>query len=98
MSRLYLGNLAHDTTEADLRAAFSPFGEVVSIKVMSDRRGRPKGFGHVEMRDETAARTAMESLRGTQIHGRTMDIVPEEASARRRGGMAYGRSGGRRRR
>ena len=96
MSRLYLGNLAHDTTEAELRAAFSPFGEVVSVKVMSDRRGRPKGFGHVEMRDETAAQTAMESLRGTQIHGRIIDIVPEEP--RRRGGMAYGRSGGRRRR
>ncbi len=96
MSRLYLGNLAHDTTEAELRAAFSRFGEVGSVKIASDRRGRTKGFGHVEMKDEASAQLAMESLRGTQFHGRTVDIVPEEA--RRRGGMAYGRSGGRRRR
>ena len=96
MSRLYLGNLAHDTTEAELRAAFSRFGEVGSVKIMSDRRGRTKGFGHVEMRDDESARAAMESLRGTQFHGRTIDIVAEEASARRRGG--YARSGGRRRR
>lgn len=94
MSTLYVGNLAHETTDADLRAAFSPFGQVASIKVMSDRRGRPKGFAYVELADEASAQAAMESLRGTQINGRTMDIVPEE----RRGGRSRGRSGGRRRR
>ncbi len=94
MSRLYIGNLAHDTTEADLRAAFSQFGEIVSVKVASDRRGRPKGFGHITMADEAAATAAMESLRGTQINGRTMDIVRDE---QRKGGRP-GRSGGRRRR
>jgi len=70
----------------DLRTAFSRFGEVVSVKIVSDRRGRTKGFGYVEMTDEASARVAMESLRGTQINGRTMDIVLEERAKRRRGG------------
>lgn len=94
MSKLYVGNLAHETTEADLRSAFARFGEVSSIKIASDRRGRMKGFAYVEMADEDAAAAAMESLKGTQINGRTMDIV-EEAGGRRGGGF---RGGGRRRR
>ncbi len=96
MSRLYVGNLAHETTEVDLRAAFSRFGEVVSARVMSNRRGRTKQFGYVEMGDEASARAAMETLRGTQIKGRTLDIVLEESSGKRRGGWERGRSGGRR--
>jgi nucleolin len=70
--------LAHETTEADLRAAFSPFGEITSVKLAADRRGRLKGFAYVEMSDEASATAAMEALRGTQLNGRTMDIVLEE--------------------
>jgi RNA recognition motif-containing protein len=90
LQTLYVGNLAHETTDVDLRTAFSQFGKVVSAKVVSDRRGRTKGFGYVEMSDEDSARTALESLRGTQINGRTMDIVLEERTKRRRGGFARG--------
>ena len=90
MQTLYVGNLAHETTDVDLRAPFSPFGKVVSAKIVSDRRGRPKGFGYVEMADEDSARAALESLRGTQINGRTMDIVLEERTKRRRGGIGRG--------
>jgi RNA recognition motif-containing protein len=77
-SSIYVGNLAHETTEADLRAAFSPFGEITSIKMVTDRRGRPKGFAYVELSDEASATAAMEALRGTQLNGRTMDTVLEE--------------------
>lgn len=87
-SSLYVGNLAHETTEADLRAAFAAYGEVASVKVVSDRRGRSKQFAYVQMADEASARAAMEALRGTQLNGRTMDIVFEE-----RGGRRGGRSG-----
>ena len=90
MGTLYVGNLAHETTDMDLRTAFSPFGKVASAKIVSDRRGRTKGFGYVEMADEEAAGVAMESLRGTQINGRTMDIVLEERTKRRRGGIGRG--------
>ncbi|MBI1885981.1 MAG: RNA-binding protein [Chloroflexi bacterium] len=83
MNTLYVGNLAHETTDVDLRTAFSRFGEVVSVRIVSGRRGRTKGFGYVEMRDEASASAAMESLRGTQINGRAMDIVLEERARRR---------------
>lgn len=89
-----MGNLAYETTEADLRAAFSRFGEVSSVKVMSDRRGRQKGFAYVEMADEGQAAAAMAALRGTQLNGRTMDIVLETGGRR---GTAF-RGAGRRRR
>lgn len=87
-----MGNLAHETTEADLKAVFSRHGQVVSAKIMSGRRGRTKGFAYVEMADEASAMSAMQSLRGTEIKGRMMDIVSEERPARSR--SARGRSSG----
>ena len=91
MGTLYVGNLAHETTDVDLRTAFSRFGKVVSARIVSDRRGRTKGFGYVEMSDGESARVAMESLRGTQINGRTMDIVLEGRARRRSGGNGRAR-------
>jgi RNA recognition motif-containing protein len=64
LSRLYVGNLAHETTEDQLRKAFAEYGEVSSVKVMSDRRGRQKGFAYVQMADSESADRAMESLKG----------------------------------
>jgi cold-inducible RNA-binding protein len=81
-SRLYVGNLAHETKDTDLRDTFAQYGEVVSARVMSDRRGRTKRFGYVEMGDEASAREAMESLRGQELNGRIMDITLEEGSRR----------------
>jgi RNA recognition motif-containing protein len=83
VTRLYVGNLAHETTQADLQARFSEFGVVVSAKVATDRRGRSKRFGYVEMADDASAQAAMENLRGKDLNGRLMDVVLEEA---RRGG------------
>ena len=96
MKSLYVGNLAYDTTEADLRAVFSPFGELVSVRIASDRAGRPKGFAFVEMAEESAAAAALESLRRTQLHGRTMDIVESEPPGKRHNTRGRGRSGARR--
>lgn len=56
---------------------------MVSTKVAADRRGRPKGFGTVEMADDEAASAAMEALRGKDLKGRIMDVVLEDG---RRGG------------
>ncbi len=81
-----MGNLAHETTDVDLRTAFSRFGQVVSAKIVSNRRGRTKGFGYVKMADEASAKVAMEALRGTEINGRIMDVVLEERARKRSGG------------
>ena len=91
---LYVGNLAHETTEADLKAAFSNYGEVLSTKVASNRHGRTKQFGYVEMADAATAQTAMAALRGTEINGRILDIVLEERGNKRKG--SFRRSGRRR--
>ena len=84
MPRLYVGNLAHETTEAQIRAAFAPFGEPSSVKIVSDRRGRTKGFAYVQIADRSAADAAMDALKGTQLNGRSLDIVPDNSSGRPR--------------
>ena len=84
MPRLYVGNLAHETTEAQIKAAFAPYGEPSSVKIVSDRRGRTKGFAYVQIADRTAAEAAMEALKGTQLNGRTLDIVPDNSGGRPR--------------
>ena len=91
LKKLYIGNLAHETTEADLLARFSEFGKVISTKVAADRRGRAKGFGHVEMADEESAHAAMEALRGKDLNGRLMDVVLEDSRGRRGGPPPGGR-------
>jgi RNA recognition motif-containing protein len=84
LPKLYVGNLAHETTEAQIRAAFAPFGEPSSVKIVSDRRGRTKGFAYVQMADAAAVQAAIEALKGTQLNGRTMDIVQDNSSNRPR--------------
>lgn len=100
--KLYVGNLSFDSTDSDLRTAFEAHGEVTSAEVIIDRTtGRSRGFGFVEMPDETSARNAMRAINGTQLQGRS--VVVNEAQERRPGGAAggprgprqdYGRGGG----
>jgi len=84
LPKLYVGNLAHETTEAQIRAAFAPYGEPSSVKIVSDRRGRTKGFAYVQMADAAAVETAIQALKGTQLNGRTMDVVRDNSSGRPR--------------
>ena len=72
---IYVGNLAFTATEQDLRQLFEPYGAVDEIRVIMDREtGRSKGFGFVEMPDGTAARTAMATLQGKEVEGRTLTV------------------------
>jgi len=72
---IYVGNLTFSTTNHDLRQLFEPYGVVDEIRVIMDREtGRSKGFGFVEMPDDTAARTAITKLQGQQIEGRTLTV------------------------
>jgi len=72
---IFVGNLAFSTTDHDLRQLFEPYGAVDEIRVIMDREtGRSKGFGFVEMPDGTAARTAMATLQGTEVEGRTLTV------------------------
>ena len=72
---MYIGNLAYDVTENDLRNAFSEFGEVSSVKIIIDKfSGRPKGFGFVEMPDNSEADQAIKALNGKVLNGRSIKV------------------------
>jgi len=85
---IYVGNLSYEVTEEDLSKAFAEYGEVVSAKVIKDGySGRSKGFGFVEMSNNTEAEAAINGLNGTEIKGRAVKV--NQANPRREG-----RSGG----
>jgi len=78
--KLYVGNLAYGTTESTLEEAFGRFGNVVRATVIMDREtGRSKGFGFVEMADESAAAAAVAQLNGTQLDGRAIKVAEAQA-------------------
>lgn len=93
---VYVGNLSYGTSSSDLRELFEAFGEVTSANVISDRdSGRSKGFGFVEMADDSAAKAAIEKLNGTEVDGRTITVNEARPREDRGGGRpGGGRSGG----
>ena len=74
MKQIYVGNLPYKSGEDEVRDLFSQYGEVISVKLITDREtGRPRGFGFVEMEDEGAI-SAIESLDGKEFEGRTLRV------------------------
>ncbi len=88
---IYVGNLSFDATDEDLREVFEQHGRVESAKIIMDSySGRSRGFGFVEMSDESEARSAISGLDGQEFMGRALRV--DEARPRRQGGG--GRGGG----
>ena len=78
--KLYVGNLAYNTTESALQDAFGRVGSVVKATIIIDREtGRSKGFGFVEMADEAGAAAAVAQLNGTQLDGRAIKVAEAQA-------------------
>lgn len=87
MFNIYVGNLSFDSTESDVEALFSNYGDVDRVNVITDREtGRPRGFCFVEMRDESAGRQAIEALNGTEFGGRNLTVNEAKPRAPRGGG------------
>lgn len=84
---IYVGNLDWNMSSDDLYNLFSPYGEVVSAKIITDKfnNNRSKGFGFVEMGDDTAARKAISELHESEISGRKI-VVNESAPKQDSGG------------
>ncbi|PAF43387.1 RNA-binding protein [Helicobacter sp. 11S03491-1] len=81
MKSIYVGNLAYNATSEDVKELFSKYGNVVSVKLISDREtDRAKGFGFVEMEDAQALK-AISSLNETDFMGRTIRV--NEANPKR---------------
>jgi RNA recognition motif-containing protein len=73
--KIYAGNLADNTTDADLNGAFAAHGKVERTRIVTDKdSGKPKGFGFVEMLDETEANAAIGALNGTQLLGNEIKV------------------------
>jgi RNA recognition motif-containing protein len=72
---IYVGNLHFNVSEDELRKAFEEYGEVASVKIITDKySGRSKGFGFVEMLNDNEAKNAIENLNGTEIKGRAVNV------------------------
>ena len=79
---IYVGNLDDSVTEGSLKDAFSEFGEVSSVNIIKDKySGQSRGFGFVEMPDNSEADKALKTLNGSQLKGR--DIIVNQAKPRR---------------
>jgi RNA recognition motif-containing protein len=85
---IYVGNLSYGMSEDELRDAFGAFGEVSSVKILMDREtGRSRGFGFVEMPNQSEAETAIAQLNGKDVGGRALRINearPREQQQQRR--------------
>ena len=94
---IYVGNLPYSVDDAALQELFAEFGEISSAQVIIDRdTGRPRGFGFVEMPDQSEAEAAIEALNGKEVDGRALNINQARPKADRGGGGGGGggRGGG----
>lgn len=91
---IYVGNLARQASEDDVRAAFKPFGEITSVSIIKDKfSGESKGFGFVEMPKKAEADAAMTALNGKDFMGNALTV--NEARPKGEGGSRGGFGGGR---
>ena len=92
-NRLYVGNLSFNTNSDTVRNAFSQYGEVTDVHLVTDRQtGQPRGFGFVTMGTAQAAQAAITAMNGTSLDGR--DLRVNEAEERQGGGGRGGFGGG----
>ena len=96
---IYIGNLAYEVTEADVKQEFEAFGEVTSVSLVKDNySGQSKGFGFVEMPKLTEGQAAITGLNGKQIKGRAVTVNGARPKGEGGGGGggrgSYGQRGG----
>jgi RNA recognition motif-containing protein len=91
---IYVSNLSFNVQDEDLREFFAPYGEVTSAKVIMDKMtNQSRGFGFVEMSDETASKKAIAELDGATVENRTIKVMEakprEDRPARNNGGGGF---------
>ena len=96
---IYVSNLSWGTQSDSLNDLFSQYGEVSSANIITDREtGRSRGFGFVEMADDSEGQAAIDALNGTDFEGKTINVSVarprEERPQGGRGGYGSGNRGG----
>ncbi len=93
--KLYVGNLPFTVTEGVLVDLFTPFGQVESARLITDRdSGRSKGFGFVEMGSDEEAEKAISEMNGKEVEGRALTVNEARPQEPRSGGFGGGGRGG----
>ena len=91
MKNIYVGNISFQTTEQDLDAAFSAYGQVDRVQIVKDREsGQSRGFAFVEMANNADADKAMAALNGAELSGRTLTVNEARPRESRPGGGGFG--------
>lgn len=84
---IYVSNLSFNVQDEDLRDFFTPYGDVTSAKIILDREtNRSRGFGFVEMSDDTAAKKAIAELDQATVEGRTVKVMEAKPKENRSSG------------
>jgi len=79
---LYVGNISYSMKEEELKKAFSQYGEVVSVKIIIDKRtGKSKGYGFVEMGTDADADAALKGMNGQELAGRNVKVNKANSQA-----------------
>jgi len=95
LKNIYVGNISFQTTEQDLDAAFSAYGQVDRVQIVKDREsGQSRGFAFVEMSNNADADKAMAALNGAELSGRTLTVNEARPREPRPGGGGFGAGGG----
>jgi cold-inducible RNA-binding protein len=85
--KLYVGNLAFETTSNDLQTMFAQAGTVENVSLIEDREtGRSRGFGFVEMSTTEEGNAAMAQFNGKDVDGRTLKVNEAKPRENRGGG------------
>lgn len=88
---IYVGNLAGETTEDQLREAFEGFGDVDTAKIIKDNlTGKSRGFGFVEMPNQDQAQAAIAGLNGKELGGSILTVNEAKPRENRGGGRSFG--------
>jgi cold-inducible RNA-binding protein len=92
---IYVGNLAYEVTEDDLRQEFTAFGEVASVTIMKDSySGQSRGFGFVEMPKLTEGQAAINGLNGKKVKERALTVNGARPRSSGGDGRSFGGGGG----
>ena len=95
-TKLYVGNLAFQTTSEELQELYAQAGTVQSASVVEDRdTGRSRGFGFVEMSSSEEAAAAIDQFNGKEVNGRALKVNEAKPRENRGGGGGRGFGGGR---